>query len=187
MFFHPMSYSWSFPPLQSCIHFSFHISLEATLFRARFNYRRIVFTEDEKLHAHLLKLEQTRPRGQYPGMLMQFKMPMKSHHNPARVYYGLSYWNVKPAQSTATPILGPYLIRRLQQSKVCQALAFRLGRGPSEQEERLTQSKEACPETESASTRVGSACLRISLPGSVMPTQAWETDEWIFSQLPFTI
>lgn len=84
VFCRPVSYSWPFPPLQSYIHFSLHTSLEATLFKAIFNDSRIIFTEDEKLHARLLKLEQSRPRGQYPGMLMQFKMPMKSHHHPAR-------------------------------------------------------------------------------------------------------
>lgn len=91
---------------------------------------------------------------------------------------------MKPAQSTATPILGPYLIRRLQQSKVCQALAFRLGRDPSEQEERLTQSKEACPEMESASTRVGSTRLRISLPGSVMPPRPGRPTNESFLNFP---
>lgn len=75
IFFYPMSYSWSFSLLQSYIHFSSHISLKATLFRARFNFGRIIYTGDEKLHTHWLKLEQTRPRGQYPGMLMEFKMP----------------------------------------------------------------------------------------------------------------
>lgn len=42
-----------------------------------------MFTENEKLYTHFFKLEQNRARGQYPGVLMEFKMPMKPHHNPA--------------------------------------------------------------------------------------------------------
>lgn len=74
------------------------------------------------------------------------------------------------SDSAATPILGPYLIRRLQHSKACQALAFRLGRDPSKQEERLTHSKEACPKMEESAPSGVSFALR---PPTREPARPW--------------